>query len=159
MAVLRRRVMVAATAGLLSAGLLAGCTATPEPAPSPSPTATESAPSPTPAAEPVLVPEGSADDNLPYFDLVNRRLLDGNPVPGGRAIIDNLVAAGFDRSAMQVTPDATAIGRDVDSVQFSVRIADRCLVGQARSTGYTSIVAPGIIGGACLVGSTRAIDW
>lgn len=125
---------------------------------SPSPQVS-SDPDPAPAAAPTLDPAGTADENLPYFDLVNQRLLSAQPMPGGRAIIDNLIAAGFDRAAMQVTADRTAIGGAVDSQQFSVRFGGRCLIGQASDTGYRSLVGPTVSGDMCLIGETRAIDW
>lgn len=139
---------------------LAGCTAQTAPAPEAQTAASASpSPSPTPEKEPVLIPEGTAQDNLAYFDLVNSRFLDENPTPGGRPIIDSLVAAGFDKTAMQVTPDSTAIGRDVDSIQFSVLWGDECLIGQSSGSGYISTVGPAVSGGTCLIGTTRAIDW
>ncbi len=146
----------------LAGVLLVGCTTAPQdghsathPAESPN---TEPSPSQTPEPEPVLDPDGSAEDNLPYFDFVNAALLEGGN-PGGREIIDNLVAAGFDKSAMEVTADRTPLGRDVDSVQFSVRIGEDCLLGQAGAGGYTGAVVPVLQTGSCLIGKTRAIDW
>ena len=54
----------------------------------------------------------------------------------GRAYIDALVAAGFDKSAMQVTPDQSTVGNPAESIQFSVRWGEECLVGQVGpSTG------------------------
>ena len=147
--------------------VLSGCTSgTPTPTSSPSPSGLP-AESPSPAASasadpapaPSLQPGVSASDNLPYFDSVNKALLAGNPMPGGRPIVDNLVAAGFDKSMIQVTPDTTAIGRDVDSMQFSVRFGDECLVGQASPTGYASTDGPTVAGTGCLIGITRTIDW
>lgn len=150
-----------------AATLLAGCSSTaamvPPVAPSAAPPSAsaspESAPESAPAVEPSLDPSGSAEANHAYFDLVNRRLLAERSMPGGRAIIDNLVAAGFDRAAMQVTADRTAIGGTVDSQQFSVRIGERCLIGQASDAGYQSLEGPTVSGGACLIGQTRPIDW
>ena len=147
--------------------VLSGCTSgTPAPTSSPSPSGFPAeSPSPDasasadPAPAPSLQPGGSASDNLPYFDSVNKALLAGNPMPGGRPIVDNLVAAGFDKSMIQVTPDTTAIGRDVDSMQFSVRFGDECLVGQASPTGYASTDGPTVAGTGCLIGITRTIDW
>lgn len=139
---------------------LAACTGAPvEPtrAPVPAPTQSPSA-SAEPAPDPVLVPEGSADDNLPYFDFVNSAFL-SNGNPGGQPIIDNLVAAGFDKAAMEVTADRTPLGSAVDSLQFAVRIGDDCLLGQADAGGYTGTAASALESGRCLVGNTRAIDW
>lgn len=152
--------MVLASAVLAGSAALAGCVSSAAPAPSadPSPSASASAsPSPTPD-EPELNPEGSAEDNLAYFDAVNSGFLAGSPTPGGRPIIDNLVAAGFDKTAMQVTPDSTAIGGQVDSVQFSVRFGDQCLLGQSSDGGYVGAVGPAV-GDSCLLGVTRTIDW
>jgi len=153
---MRRIVAVAAPAALVAL-LLSGCVQQESPAPSPSATATAGSSSPAP--EPTLVPGGSAQDDLAYFDLVNNRLFASNGGADGRAIIDNLVSAGFDKTAMQVTPDKTAINGNVDSILFSVRIGESCLLGQHGGGGYSSSVAPGLAGGGCLVGKTRPIDW
>lgn len=155
-----RRCAVGAVILLASATLVA-CTDTPA-VPAPEPTSVgespSSAPEPEPEPDPELVAEGSAEDNLPYFDFVNAKFLaDGNP--GGRPIIDNLVAAGFDKAAMEVTGDRTPLGSDVDSVQFSVLIGTECLLGQAGAGGYTGTVASALESGTCLIGNTRAIDW
>lgn len=139
--------------------LLVGCTGDePPPTASPSPTPSSSSSAP-PTPTPSLNPAGSAADNLAYFDAVNQRLLSATPTPGGRAIIDGLVAAGFDKTAMQVTPDETTIGNAVDSIQFSVRIGGDCLIGQASGAGYTGTVGPVADGTSCLIGTTRVIDW
>jgi len=80
----------------------------------------------------------------------------------GRAYIDALIAAGFDRTAMQVTQDLTTVGNPVESLQFSVRWGeDECLIGQVGpSTGQVvTAVMPQLAEGRCLVGTTRPIDW
>ena len=140
---------------------LAACTTAPaEPKPVPTkPASTSSAtPSATPPPLPELVPGGSAEDNLEYFDHVNTTLL-ASGSRSGRAIIDNLVAAGFDKAAMEVTPDRTPLGYDVDSLQFSVQLGAECLLGQTGAGGYTSMVGPALASGGCLVGQTRPINW
>jgi hypothetical protein len=157
----------AAAAAVLLA--IAGCTASP-----PSPGASASAPATTepaataapeatsePAAEPSLRPELAASENLAYFDLVNQRVIAANPEAQGRDFVDALVAAGFDKAAMQVTADTTTIGDPADSIQFSVRFQNECLVGQygTGSDGYHGAVRPLLGTGACLVGQTRPIDW
>lgn len=165
----RRMVLAGATAVAL---LLAvpGCTASPAPLPGPStsaPVTTEapaaSAPESTaaPAVEPSLRPELAASENLAFFDFVNQRVIATNPDARGRDFIDALSAAGFDRAAMQVTADTTTIGDPADSIQFSVRIQNECLVGQygPKSDGYHGAVRPILGTGACLVGQTRPIDW
>ncbi|GAB3140433.1 DUF6993 domain-containing protein [Marisediminicola antarctica] len=114
-------------------------------------------PEPEPSAQ--FDPDGTASDNLAFFDDVNARFLAADPSPGGRPIVDNLVAAGFDREAMELTRDTTPIGLQADSVQFSVRIGDACLVGQASDSGYVGIVGPLFADSRCLIGELRPIDW
>src|SRR4051812_15391084 len=97
---------------------LTACTASPTPTATPtaspsaiaSPTPTETAP-PAPSLKPKL----SAAENLPFFDLVNAQVIAANAGAGGRDMVDALVAAGFDRAAMQVTPDRTAVDLAADS--------------------------------------------
>jgi hypothetical protein len=137
----------------------------PAPAPeSPSPTADASAtPSPTPTPEgPVLVPDGTAEDNLPLFAAVTAQVWATDQRGSGRAYIDALIAAGFDRAAMQVTQDQSTVGNAAESLQFSVRWGeDECLIGQVGpSTGEpVTAVMPQLAEGRCLIGATRAIDW
>jgi hypothetical protein len=111
------------------------------------------------AVPPVLVPGGTAEENRPLFDAVASAAIAADPGADGRSIVDALAAAGFDKSAMEVTDDTTAIGRDADSVQFSVRASDGCIVGERSASGYESLIAPVLGTGRCLVGKTRAIDW
>ncbi|RAZ35152.1 hypothetical protein DO944_03420 [Microbacterium sp. SMR1] len=79
----------------------------------------------------------------------------------GRAYIDALVAAGFDKSTMQVTADRTSVDDPVDSLQFSVLWAGECLVGQVgpSTPAPTATVLPELPSGGCLIGRTRPIDW
>jgi hypothetical protein len=117
-------------------------------------------PSASATAPVALVPEGSAEQNLAYFDQVIGELegsLDERPT--GRALIDALVEAGFERDAMQVTPDRTAVDLEADNIEFSVRFDRSCIVGQVGDYGYRSRILPVLDTGECLVGSTRPIDW
>ncbi len=127
------------------------------------PTASAPAPAPSPTdTAPVFVPEGTADDNLPVLTAVTAQVWASDTRGSGRAYVDALVAAGFDKSAMQVTQDRTTVGNPVESLQFSVRWGDSdCLVGQVGpSTGDpVTAVLPQLAEGRCLVGATRAIDW
>jgi hypothetical protein len=121
-------------------------------------------PMPVPTAEPSTTasaaPDDSAEGQRQLFDVTNNGTVTrlGSAV-GGRDFIDALVAAGFDKSAMQLTPDATAIGLSADNVQFSVQIDDDCLVGQYGNVGYASAVLPAVSTVGCLIGNTRPIDW
>jgi hypothetical protein len=146
---------------------LAGCSATPPAAPKSPASAeeTRSAPSGAPeratAPVPTLTPALSASENLAYFDWVATDVLAGNPSAGGKAFIDALAAAGFDKTAMEVTFDSTAADLAADSIQFAVRFNGECLVGQTgpASGGYHSVVTALLGTGRCLVGATRQIDW
>lgn len=144
---------------VLSAVLLVtGCTSE---TPVADPTTTTAAPSATASAPAIaLVPEGSAEDNKPFFDEVNERTA-ANADAGGRDFVDALVAAGFDKAAMEVTNDATTLGDRAESIQFSVRWQDSCLIGQFGPSvdGYHSTVQPVLGTGLCLIGDTRPIDW
>ncbi len=158
--------VAAAAAAAAVAAAVSGCSAAPPTDPSPGRSATPEAfsegpppPSATPAPAPTLDPSGTAQENREYFDWVNERLADDSGPPDGRAVIDSLSAAGFDRQAMEVTPDLTAVGLDADNVQFSVRIGDECLLGQFGNTGYVSHITEVLSTGRCLVGRTRPIDW
>ncbi|WP_217498894.1 hypothetical protein [Leifsonia sp. C5G2] len=154
----------AAAAAIVLAFALTGCVGgtTPTAAPTATPTASPTA-TPTASAPPAiaLVPGGTAQQNLPYFDQVNRATLAAKPDAQGRDFIDALVAAGFSKADMQVTVDTTTIGLKANSIQFSVKLGDTCLIGQngADAGGYSSMVTPVLSTGACLIGQTRPIDW
>ncbi|MBX3087322.1 MAG: hypothetical protein KF742_02430 [Cryobacterium sp.] len=116
--------------------------------------------SPAPQKNPQLVPGGGAEQNKPYFDFVNQALIAKKRNPVGKEIIDNLVAAGFDKSKMEVTPDKTEVFRvNADAIEFSVLFEDACLIGEVSAQGYRSIIGPPVDTDRCLVGKTRPIDW
>lgn len=146
---------------------VAGCTVAPpvgpstSPDPSGSPSATPTpSPSSTPAS-PAIVPDGNAYDNLPVFTAVTEQVWASADRVSGRAYVDALVRAGFDKSAMEVTADLTTIGNPVESIQFSVQWGEQCLVGQVGPTtgDPVTVVMPVVPEDGCLVGETRAIDW
>ncbi|MFB9748669.1 DUF6993 domain-containing protein [Leifsonia shinshuensis] len=154
----------AAVAGAL---LLSACTGVGEASPSataPHTTASGTpapSPKPTASAPPALVPGGTAEQNLAFFDAVNRATIAAKPGAQGRDFIDGLVAAGFTKADMQVTPDTTSIGLKAASIQFSVKFGDSCVIGQygPDGSGYTSLTSPALATGGCLIGRTRPIDW
>lgn len=116
----------------------------------------------TTPADPVLVPDGTADENLPIFTTVAESIWATDQRGSGRAYIDALVTAGFDRESMQVTQDQSTVGNVAESLQFSVRWGQKdCLVGQVGpSTGQVvTVVMPQLAEGRCLIGTTRPIDW
>jgi hypothetical protein len=150
-----RALVVVALAGIGTL-TLAGCVDAPAPTPTPT-----SAPStePTTPAEPEIDLEGSANDNLAYFDQVAADLVAAGGALDGRAWIDALAAAGYPKGDMEVTPDRTAINGAADNIQFSVRLNGSCLIGQYGNIGYASTTAQLLSTGRCLVGATRPIDW
>jgi hypothetical protein len=132
------------------------------PMPVPSDTASPSASStsePTTPPEPELDPQGTAADNLPYFNKVNKALVAQGGSLDGRSFIDNLIAAGFAKSAMEVTPDRTSINAQADQIQFSVRMNGTCLIGQYGGGKYNGVAASILADDRCLIGTTRPIDW
>ena len=160
-----RRFGIHAVLALAGAAMLvgvAGCTAPSTETGATGPTSSSSA-APTQSAPPVptLNPGLSAGENLAFFDSVNQGVATANPEAGGRDFVDALVAAGFDKSQMEVTADRTTVDLAADSVQFAVLFQGECLIGQygPASDGYHSAVRPPLGTGGCLVGQTRPIDW
>ncbi|ANG85866.1 DUF6993 domain-containing protein [Microbacterium aurantiacum] len=148
---------------VLSVAVLSGCVPEPTPVPTaepePSPTVTASETSAPPVD--ALIPDGSAEDNLPFFSSIVGQVWASDARESGRAYVDALVAAGFDKAAMQVTEDLSTVGNRAESLQFSVRWGQQCLVGQVGpATGEPFATVTDVVGdGACLLGQTRPIDW
>jgi len=112
-------------------------------------------PGPEPEPDPTLLPGGSALANRDYFDFVNQRLLSVNSNPSHDAVVQNLVAAGFAKADLEVTPDKTSeLRRPSDSIEFAVRAGENCLIGQFEASNYYSTVGPVLSGGLCLIGKT-----
>jgi hypothetical protein len=160
---MRGTTWAAGTIVLLAALGLTGCVpeaAAPEPTETavdtPEPSGT---PTPTPEPEPVLDLQGTAKDNLRFFNTVNKALVAQGGSLDGRSFIDNLVDAGFSKSTMEVTPDRTTVNVEADQVQFSVRLNGSCLIGQYGGGKYNGVAAEILATGTCLIGSTRPIDW
>ncbi len=111
----------------------------------------------TPAAS--SASEGA--QRLPLFSQTVASVWAGPNPASGRAYIDALTAAGFDKAAMQVTADESTIGNAAESIEFAVRLGDECLVGQVGPSigDPVTTVLPGLGSGGCLIGQTRAIDW
>lgn len=154
---------MAASAIVLAGLALAACAPESSETPSTSPSANDGSTSTAPTQEtPILQPDGSAEDNLPIFSAITGQIWASEERGSGRAYIDALIAAGFDRAAMQVTQDFTTVGNPVESLQFSVRWGEaECLVGQVGpSTGDpVTMIVEQLAEGRCLIGNTRPIDW
>lgn len=165
--------VTAAALAITIAAALTGCTDSGDPMPTPpAPSTTPSAtaisePQPEPDTEPTpdepqppqFLPGGTALANKDYFDYVSRDLFDRKPNVDTRGIINALVTAGFDKTAMQITKDTTPTGRKPEAIEYSVRAHDDCLIGQWGKNRYTSYIAPVLANGDCLIGDTRPIDW
>jgi hypothetical protein len=161
---MRRPALLAryAVIGLVAvlAAALSGCVDGAPTTPTATPTVTTT-PTSTPAPEPD--PEidlgGTARQNQAFFDLVNQRLIAAGGTLDGRAFVDNLVAAGYPKADMEVTPDRTSINGAADNIQFSIRLGPTCLIGQYGNVGYASTFGTVLGTGRCLIGTTRPIDW
>ncbi|MDR6866062.1 hypothetical protein J2Y69_000647 [Microbacterium resistens] len=148
------------TAGMAFAAamlLLAGCT--------PGGGGTKT-PTPTPTAgevveAPALKPEGTAEDNLPFFSAVVAQVWATEQRTSSLAYVDALTTAGFARADMQATYDVSTVDNPAESMQFSVRWGtDKCLIGQVGpSTGEpVATVMPQLAEGRCLIGGTMPLD-
>lgn len=156
------RTIAIASAAAAVLALTACVGGTPTPVPTESDSTSSATPSPTasaPAGGAVLRPGGSAAANHEFFDQVNETLHATAGMSDGRTIVDTLVNSGFVKSDMEVTFDTTALEIPVDSIQVSVRINGECLVGGFNPAAYTSVKAPVLGTGKCLIGTTRPIDW
>ena len=154
-----KRVAAALAAVVLGLSLVA-CTQTPDPEPGPVDPAPVPSNSATAGPNPgQFLPNGDAEDNKAYFDSIASVVSAENRTPRGRKFVDALVAGGFDKEAMEVTFDKTAIDLFADNVQFSVLIDGSCIIGQDGNVGYQSTVLPMLTTGTCLIGETRPIDW
>jgi hypothetical protein len=100
-----------------------------------------------------LIDGGTAQQNLSYFDYVNQAQIATGGV-SGVAFVESLVAAGFAREDIEVTPDNTNV-QAADSIVFAVRLGDTCLVGQFGNVGYASTATTVLATGTCLVGTPR----
>lgn len=158
----RRRSAPLAVAALAAAALigLSGC-APETPTTTERPTSTQPPTTPEPAPE--FFPDGSAEDNLPYFAHVLSTFSAGGEAVEGQPVVDAVAAAGFDRAAMQVSYDRTKTDLVADNIFVSVRIGADCLIGQIvtadRSTFAVTEPAVGPDQSICLIGATRPIDW
>ncbi|MGV8912398.1 MAG: DUF6993 domain-containing protein [Rhodoglobus sp.] len=145
---------------LAAALALSGCVAsTPEPTATPT---SEASSTPEPEVTntgPILRPGEAAAANRQFFDLINSDYHAANGRGDSRSIVDNLVANGFAKQDMEVTPDNTAIGLAADSIVVSVRIKGECLLGQFTPDNFVSSIEPLLGTGGCLIGKTRPIDW
>jgi hypothetical protein len=150
-----RLVIVGVAAGIL---VLSGCQAQPEPV------IEEPPPAPTVVDEeiveviPEFIPDGSAEENLPYIDYVLTQAGAGTGLFGSLDAVAVLENAGFDRAHMEVTSDRTALELAAESITIAVIIDGQCALGQWSSDWYASTVTPVLGAGTCLLGDTLSLD-
>jgi hypothetical protein len=105
-----------------------------------------------PRATPTATAASRAPSAQARFDEVARAVMAADAHPTARAFAAALRRAGFD--GVETTPDRTAVGLAVPSVQFAARDGRRCVVGQyGPGTAYRSAVADAIAG-RCLFGAS-----
>ena len=148
------KIRVIATALVLSGALaLTGCSAS---TPEAKPTTTQSASAtPKPTKDPVLLPEGSAKDNLYYFTWVIEKTLAADPASDSYAVAQAVGSAGFDPATVQFTFSRTAAGLPADTSEVAVQFGGQCVIGQFGPVApkVISRVLPVLATGGCLLGT------
>ena len=145
--------VIAAVLALSGALALTGCSAS---SPEAKPTATQSASAtPKPTKDPVLLPNGSAKDNLYYFSWVIEKTLAADPAADSFAIAQAVGAAGFDPATVQFTFSRTAAGLAADTSEVAVQFGGQCVIGQFGPVApkVISRVLPVLATGGCLLGT------
>ena len=150
------KIRVIATALALSAALaLTGCSAsTPNVKPTETATASASA-TPKPTKDPVLLPNGSAKDNLYYFTWIIEKTLAADPAADSYAVAQAVGASGFDPATVQFTFSRTAAGLAADTSEVAVQFGGQCVIGQFGPVApkVISRVLPVLVTGGCLLGT------
>lgn len=109
-------------------------------------------------AIPEFVPDGSAQDNLPYIDWVLTKAGAGSGLLGSLDAVAALEEAGFTRENMEVTSDRTKLELAAESTTIVVIIDGECAMGQWSNSWYSSSVEPLLASGTCLLGDTLSLD-
>ena len=150
------KIRVIATALALSGVLaLTGCSAS-TPVVKTTETATVSASAtPKPTKDPVLMANGSAQDNLYFFTWVIEKTLAADPAADSYAVAQAVGAAGFDPATVQFTFSRTAAGLAADTSEVAVQFGGQCLIGQFGPVApkVISQVLPVLATGGCLLGT------
>lgn len=141
---------------LLAAMLLAGCTGVPDAGPTgsapPAPATLEPGEEVVPTATPQLRPDGTAVQNLQYFEASLQGYIAANGLGTSQQLADWMTSAGFDRAALELTDWRTPTGTNEVSIDVGLRFGEDCLVGTVRADRVTANVAEPVETGACLLG-------
>ena len=140
-----RRQAALLAAGIVAALALGGCSADEAPAPAPS----ESVAEPSASAEPTEEPPPAEARLQQFADVLAATDVAGQP--DGDAVVEALVAAGFDAAAIERSDDRDVQGEPVALMTVAVRIDAECLLGQVGQGAPTSVVVPTLGTGTCLV--------
>jgi hypothetical protein len=103
----------------------------------------------------VLIPEGSAKQNLPYFNAVIQQAIAADPTMDSSGIAAVLSQNGFPAESIQFTFTRTAVGLASDSVDIAALWAGECLIAQFGPAipQYHSVILPALATGGCLIGA------
>lgn len=138
--------------------LLAGCSLLEGPTPDLPKRETPAAPEQAPE----FLPNGTAEENLPFFREVLGDYASGKGPIHGQPIAQAVIASGFSKDMMQVSFDTTKTGLEADNIFVSVRIGTECLIGQVvaadRSVVAETAPAVGPEKNLCLIGETAPIE-
>lgn len=132
---------------------LAGCAG-------PAPESVVPVPSVSASAAPTIefYPDGTAEENLPWFTEAAEKVFASEQKGKGQAYLDALTEAGFDPATMEVGRDLTTVYNETETLTFSVQwTSDSCLIGQAGASIpelVTAVMEPIGPDNRCLIGST-----
>lgn len=152
--------MMRATTGILALSsvlvlsLLTGCASEVEQPTTPAPTG-----SLAPAVLPAFDKARGAQGNMVLFSGTIREQVkkSGWLVPTER-VAHALIAAGFSRKGIEISPNYTSLGMKPDSITVAVKLDKQCIIGQ-YGPAFNDVavsVAPVLTSGGCLLG--RSIE-
>ena len=104
-----------------------------------------------------FIPEGSAEDNLPFFAQVLEKAGAGAPGSELTTILEALTTAGFDPATISHTAASSKIELPADSISLAVTVKEQCLIGQFSTTWLETQVAP-LTPTGCLIGDIVELE-
>ena len=107
--------------------------------------------------DPLVVPNGSAGENLDAFRFHLQQSGAGKPAPDVAEITAALIEAGFDPSTITHTMENTRTGLPAESIFVSIEIQEECLLGQFGESWLEVVVAPKV-GNVCIIGDTDRVE-
>lgn len=143
--------------------LLTGCSVAERVVGGPSPETPKREEVEAPKVAPKFVPDGTAEQNLPFFTETIRKYAAGDQPIKGQPVAQAVIDAGFDPAMMQFSFDQSKTGLTADNIFISVRVGADCLIGQLVTADRSFVAkdepAIGPNGDICLIGITRSVDW